>query len=171
MTQSAHQFYQMADLLFVISGIGVGVAFFLGIRYRIWKMIRTDSEELRVVQGNAGENRRLFSGLRKIPAICRRSRWREKMGETDTLGRNARGNEEWTKEHSRSGENDEAETAELNRCAEDDDAETAELNRCAQDEDAETAELNRCAQDEDAETAELNRNVHEQRCRDNRFQV
>ena len=45
MRASAQQLYLVSEILFGFSGTGIGITVFLGIRFHIWRQIRTDREE------------------------------------------------------------------------------------------------------------------------------
>jgi len=45
----AQQLYLVSEILFGLSGAGIGITVFLGIRFRIWRQIRTDREESQVI--------------------------------------------------------------------------------------------------------------------------
>lgn len=122
MHSTSQQFYQIAGLLFALSGISAGTAFFLGMRYRIWKMLRTNSEEIHLMRAQDGE------------AANTEFMQEEQSGEAEVQGSEAETTE------LQSARDDDAETTELMQCVRDDDAETIEL-RSVGDDDVETAEL------------------------------
>ena len=49
MRTGAQQLYLVSEILFGLSGAGIGITVFLGIRFRIWRQIRTDREESQVI--------------------------------------------------------------------------------------------------------------------------
>ncbi|MGN0363585.1 MAG: hypothetical protein ACI4ET_12175 [Bilifractor sp.] len=128
MMYSADQFYRMSDLLFVLAGIGGGITFFIGIRYRVWNMLYTDSEEMYVMEA------------------CIQNA-QDEDAEAAGPCRSAQDEDAKTVEPDRSAQDEDAETVELDRSAQDEDAKTAELSPGAWNGDAETAELNRRVQD------------------------
>ena len=59
MRAGTQQLYLISEILFVFSGAGIAFTVFLGIRFRIWRQIRTDREENAVMgQVYPGKERR-----------------------------------------------------------------------------------------------------------------